>query len=277
MKLILVPTDFSENANSAIEYACALGSSLHADLLVVNIFTPAVTKHNVVAPIIQDEINMATKSAEEKLNVIASTIKDQFPEIDCSYQCLVGGVLESIESLVAEKSVDLIVMGTRGASGVSKVLFGSNTSALIENAKCTVLAVPKDLPFKVPKKIIYATDFNDTELKKLVNIMAIGSAFNAEIMMTHITTDKDALESENLLKSNFAKRVSEIYDYPSISYFVKYEDDIMRALETIVNQVDADWIAMLTHKRSFFEKLYNPSLTKEMSFHSKIPLLALKG
>ena len=277
MKLILVPTDFSENANSAIEYACALGASLQADILVVNIFTPAVTKHNVVAPIIQDEINMATKSAEEKLSVIASTVKDQFPEIECSYQCLVGGVLESIESLVIEKSVDLIVMGTRGASGVSKVLFGSNTSAVIENAKCAVLAVPKDLPFKVPKKIIYATDFNDTELKKLVNIMAIGSAFNAEIMMTHITTDKDALESENLLKSNFAKRVSEIYDYPSISYFVKYEDDIMRALETIVSQVDADWIAMLTHKRSFFEKLYNPSLTKEMSFHSKIPLLALKG
>lgn len=275
MKVILVPTDFSENANTAIEYACELGNSISAEVLITHVYTPAVTKNNIINSLIQDEINEARKLAEEKLKIITNTINKQYTEIESGYEFRVGAIVDEVNQLVSSKKINLIVMGTEGASGIGKYFFGSNTSHIIERGMCPVLAVPKDSPFHPPKRIVYATDFNDKELKKLVNIISIAEAFNAEITMTHITTEEAALLSEEMLKRNFANRVKEIYDYSPISYLVKYEESIIRALDTIVDQVNADWIAMLTHKRSFFEEIYDPSLTKEMAFHSKIPLLAL--
>lgn len=261
MTAILVPTDFSENANTAIEYACELGSHLGADVLIINI---------------QDS-EKARSSAEEKLASICKIAIEEYGSLTCSNKFIVGGLVESIEKLIIEKNIDLVVMGTKGSTGLDKILFGSNTSRVIEKVNCPVLAVPRDSPFQIPKRIIYATDFHNAELAHIQELVIIANAFKAEIMMAHITTDKGALLSEEMLKRNFAGRVKAITDYSSITYFVKYEDDINRALESLTVQVSADWIAMFTHKRTLFEKLYNPSLTKSMAYHTKIPLLAIKG
>ncbi len=274
---ILVPTDFSENANVAIEYACELGKQLGADVLIINTYTPAVTHYNVISPLIQEEIGNAKKVAEKKLATICEVVKEQYDPLACSYKFLVGGIVESIESLITELNINLVVMGTKGASGLDKILFGSNTTRVIEKVNCPVLAVPKDMPVEIPKRIVYATDFNNFELEHIQELATIANAFKAEIMMTHITTDEKAVLSEEMLKRNFAERVKAITDYAPITYFVKYEENIARALESFTSLVNADWIAMFTRKRALFEKLYNPSLTKAMAYHSEIPLLAIKG
>ncbi len=277
MKLILVPTDFSENANTAIEYACELAKSLGGKVIVTNIYTPAVTKYNVISPLIQDEINRARIHAETKLKAITDTIAQQYPGLAHQYEFQVGGIVESIESMVSAKNVDMVVMGTRGASGLDRIFFGSNTTSVIEKVKSPVLTVPHDCVFQIPGRIIFATDFNDAEIKKLDKVIAIAEIFKAEVMFTHITTNREAQFSEEMLKNNFSKRVNEAFAYPLSTYLVKYEENIPRALETIVNEVEADWIALMTHDRTFFEKLYNPSITKKMAYQSKIPLLAIKA
>ncbi|MEQ8425127.1 MAG: hypothetical protein RIA63_10490, partial [Cyclobacteriaceae bacterium] len=128
-----------------------------------------------------------------------------------------------------------------------------------------------------PKRIIYATDFHNAELNHINELVSVAEVFEAELMISHITTDAEALQSEEMLKRNFAGRVRKITDYSSITYFVKYEEHISRALESLATQVDADWIALMTRNRTMFEKLYNPSLTKELAYQTKIPLLAIKN
>jgi len=275
MKLILVPTDFSDNANTAIEYAGQLAKSLNAEVLIVNVYTPAVTQYNVISPLIAEETGRAQKLAVEKLESISNLVQKQYG-VKCKTQFEVGGIVDSIDTIVTQHRIDLVVMGTRGATGLDKILFGSNTTRVIEKVKCPVLAVPKDCPFQAPKRIVYATDFHNAELNHLGKLVSIAKAFDAEIMMTHITTDSAAMKSEEMLKRNFAKKVSELTDYKSISYFVKYEEDINRALDSFTTQVYADWISLLTRERTLFEKLYNPSLTKAMAYQTKIPLLAIK-
>ncbi len=276
MKKIIVPTDFSENATAAIEYACELAKSLKAAIVVANVHTPAVTHYNVISPLITEETGRAQKFAEERLQSIAKLIQKQYG-VNVTTKFLVGGMVESIESLIGDSSAEMVVMGTKGASGIEKILFGSNTSRVIEKVKCPVLAVPVNCPFALPKKIMYATDFHNEELGHLTTLTTIAGVFNAEIMMTHITTDRSALESEEMLKRNFANRVSALSDYKPINFFVKYEDDIARALDSILGQVNADWIAMFTRDRTLFEKLYNPSLTKAMAHQTRVPLLAIKA
>lgn len=278
MNSILVPTDFSKNSNAAIDYGCELAKSLGAQILIVNIYTPAVTQHDMAGSLVQEEILSAQKASEENLAAINDQIKKQYPAISCETQFAVGGIVDAIDIIVSGNDIDLVIMGTRGASGLDRILFGSNTTQVIEKVKCPVLAVPVNSPFQRPQRIVYATDFNNEELSHVKKLILIAKAFNAEVMMTHITTDKSALESENLLKRNFAKRVSELTGYDSINYFVKYEDDIRRALDSFTELVNVDWIAMFTRDRTkLFEKLYNPSLTKSMAYQTKIPLLAIKN
>ncbi|MEZ4973910.1 MAG: universal stress protein [Cyclobacteriaceae bacterium] len=276
MKNILVPTDFSENANTAIEYAAELASHAGSKISVINIYTPAVTKSNIISPLIQKEISAAEEGAKTKLNVIKTAVTEQFPGVSCETSFATGPVVTSIETLAQQLNADMIVMGTRGATGMDKILFGSNTAHVIEGSSCPVLAIPKEVPYRKPTKIILATDFANEELGHIPKLVNLARALGAEILMTHITTDQEAMQSEEMLKRNFAKRVADATDYTSISYMIKYEEDIARALQTAVSQVDADWIAMLTHHRNFFEKIYNPSMTKSMAYQTKIPLLALK-
>lgn len=277
MKAILVPTDFSENANTAIEYACELAKSLGAEVLIINIFTPPVTQYNVISPLIEEETGRARKLAKEKLASISKVVQSQYKSIICNTNFFVGTIVGIIEQLISEDKADLVVMGTKGASGLDKMLFGSNTAHVIEKVKCPVLAIPRYCPYKAPERIVYATDFNNEELDHIETLVSFSKAFHAELMITHITTDKSALMSEEMLKRNFAKRVSTITEYPSIAYFVGYEENINKALESFSTRVNADWIAMYTRERKMFERLYNPSLTKAMAYQTKIPLLAIKG
>ena len=277
MKSILVPTDFSENANTAIEYACELARSFGAKVLVMNAYTPAVTQYNIVSPLIEEETGRARKLALEKLSAICGLVQNQYKPVACDTKFVVGGIVDAIEQCMEEGKADMVVMGTKGASGLDKILFGSNTTRVIEKVKRPVLAVPAGCPFQPPKRIVYATDFNNEEFGHLETLVSIAKAFGAELMVTHITTDKAALESEKMLKGNFARQVGGLTDYPAITYFVKYEENIERALDSFTTQVNADWIAMYTRERKMFEKLYDPSLTKAMAYHTKIPLLAIKG
>ncbi|HNP06048.1 MAG TPA: universal stress protein [Cyclobacteriaceae bacterium] len=276
MKSILVPTDFSLNANTAIDYACELARSLGAEVTVLNIHTPAITQYDVASVIVKNELDRAKEIAEEKLGEISKMIQQQY-QITCKTRFKVGGVVDSIEDMIEKEEADFVIMGTRGASGLGKILFGSNTARVIEKVDCPVLAIPEGCTFQNPKRIVYATDFNNAELNHLDKLVAVAQSFNSELMMVHITTDKEALQSEEMLKRNFARKVSELTDYNAITYFAKYEENIVRALDSFTQQVRADWIAMLTHNRSGFEKFYNPSLTKKMAYQTKIPLLAIKN
>ncbi|MFZ1806693.1 MAG: universal stress protein [Cyclobacteriaceae bacterium] len=277
MKSILVPTDFSNNANTAIEYACELANLLGAEVLVVNAYTPAVTQYNIVSPLIEEETGRARRLAMEKLSSISEVAEKKYDSLTFKTEFVVGGIIEVIEELIDQNKTDLVVMGTKGASGLDKILFGSNATRVIEKVKCPVLAIPSNCSFQAPKRIVYATDFHDKELNHVDDLVSVAGAFKAELMMAHITTDKEALQSEEMLKRNFAKRVSSLTNYEAITYFAKYEEDVTRALDSFTTQVSADWIAMLTHKRSVLEKFYNPSLTKAMAYQTKIPLLALKA
>ncbi|HEY5690241.1 MAG TPA: universal stress protein [Cyclobacteriaceae bacterium] len=277
MRAILVPTDFSENANAAIEYACELGIHLSAEVLIVTSHTPAITQFDHGNALIMEETEKARVLTEKKLSSICKIANEQYPSLVCNYKYVVGGLVESIDTLITTNAIDLVVMGTKGASGLDKILFGSNTTRVIDKVNCPVLAVPRDSPFQIPRRIVYATDFHYAELDHIHELATIASAFKAEIMMVHITTDEKALLSEEMLKRNFAGHVRTITDYASITYFVKYEEHITRALESFTTLVNADWISMFTRKRTLFEKLYNPSRTKAMAYHSKIPLLAIKG
>lgn len=274
MKTILFPTDFSHNANRALEYAVELAALTGATLNLIHVYTPIVSKDNVYSTLITDEVADARREAMDKLAVISDTIAKEFPAVACKAQVNVGETVDEIITASLENKADLIIMGTLGANKLSKMIFGSNTSSIVEKSECPVLAVPSNCTYRPPKRILFATNFSYKDLDGVKKLALIAEAFHSEIILGHVDISIDEENDESVSMENFMKEVKAVTSYPNISYQIVSDHNVSMGLDKIIEDSSIDLFALSTHKRNWFEKIYNPSLTKKIANHVYLPLLA---
>jgi nucleotide-binding universal stress UspA family protein len=165
----------------------------------------------------------------------------------------------------------LIVMGTKGASGLKKYVLGSNTTSVIEVSHIPVLAVPELGEFKSFKNVVYATDLRHVQ-KELKILIPYLEKFNSTVHLLHVTP---------LLKGvlGLEKKIDGIVKKAGITNVVCkviVNKNIGEAIDYYVAESNADLLAMFTHNVSFYEKLFDRSMTRKMAFHSRVPLLAFR-
>lgn len=274
MKSILFPTDFSTNANRALEYAVEIAALTGSTLHLLHVYTPVVSKENVYSTLITDEVADATREAEEKLKVIRDTVTREYPSVTCKAMVHVGNPVDEILQASIATAAELIIMGTLGATKLSKMIFGSNTSSVIERSECPVLAVPSNCTYHVPARILFATNFSFHDLEGLKKLALIARAFNSEIILGHVDISIDEENDISIPMENFIKEVLAVTSYSKISYKIVSDHNVSMGLDKIIDESAIDLFALSTHKRNWFEKITNPSLTKQISNHVYIPLLA---
>ena len=181
-------------------------------------------------------------------------------------------VEDVIETFVQHNNIDLIIMGMKGSSGLKKMLIGSTAAAVMGNSHIPVIIVPEHSPFKTIKNIVYASDMIaiSKEIKILVQFAKL---FNSSIHVLHIvsTISKKKIDTVRIKSDLISK-----FKYPHISFKIAMNDDVINAIDKHITDVKADVLAMFTHEPTFFEKLFGKSVTREMAFHSWIPILAIK-
>ncbi|HBK70187.1 MAG TPA: universal stress protein [Flavobacteriaceae bacterium] len=276
MKNILLLTDFSENANNAIGYALQFfsGSKCVFSILTVqkvSRYTTSDLMSSSTSSSVYDSIIKNPKGVlSDMINGFEKKYKDEAYFFDgiCDYDSF----LSSVNQVVISKNVDLIVMGTNGATGTKEVIFGSNTLSVVRNVDCPVLVIPENYMFIKPENILFAIEdnevFESTILDPLVDMITI-----------HMTKLDVLLLKEKLINTEYNKNMKS-----EIKTFFK---DFKYNLHTIVN-VPADMaidcfvqlnkvhiIAKVIHKKSFFNRLFSGSTTGEITYNSKIPLLIM--
>ncbi|HKR05357.1 MAG TPA: universal stress protein, partial [Bacteroidia bacterium] len=187
-----------------------------------------------------------------------------------------GFAVENIIFKAEEKHADLIVMGTKGANGLQEVLIGSNAGSVIEKSTCPVLIIPENAQFNTIDKIVFATDFCDSDFYAIASLAKIGELFNSEIMIIHISQigptkdyEKDVLEwfkNELKYKANI--------EYENISFHDLVGGNVDYELEDFIEKNKVNLLALSMRKRNLFSRLFERSLTKKMAYHTHIPLLA---
>jgi len=276
MKTILIPTDFSANANNALEYAAEISHHAGAALLLLHVYTPIVSRSNVISALITDEVEDAKKEALDKLEVLKKTLESEYQGISCKTRISVGESVEEILNTALEINADLIIMGTLGASNLARTLFGSNTASVIESSPCPVLCVPAGSSFQVPKRILFATNFSYDDIQGVIKLVSIARPFKSEIMIGHVdTSTEEEVDESSMLK--FIKEVELASGYNKFTQKIVSDHNVSMGLDLIIQESDVDVVALSTHKRNFFEKFYNPSLTKKISLYYNIPILVFQN
>lgn len=273
MKQILFPTDFSEAANTAFIYALRFADSFNAQLVILHVYdlpiveTPSMPETTAeIFDIV--EMNQFESFRDElpKLHRIAES--RNLGHVQMRNMLLYGDLVYNINKVCTDENIDMVVMGTNGASGLKETFLGSTTASVIANVKVPVLGIPAEAEYHPIKSIAFTTQYKDKDNDSLKRALDIADKFGARIQCIYIKNPDDPSDLEELINEWKA-----YYRGRNIDFFNIAGDHIEQTLLDFIESQQVNLLVMRAHKRGFFESLFHRSLTKKMAYHSKVPLL----
>lgn len=276
MKKIILPTDFSHNAYNACEYALKLFKDEECAFYLIHTYTPAVyqpeyTLGNPGQIGLGDEYQA---NALMQLEELQATLTTQFNNKKhkfiphASFNTLVDEVLKIVEN----ENADLVIMGTKGATGAKEILLGTHAVHLIKKATCPVIAIPSEFEYETPKEILFPTDYEvDYEKEQLQQLLDIAQKHISSIEVMHVSTGYDLNENqiENKQKLNYllAQTAHLFHDLPS--------QGIIEAINNFQLKKRMNLLVMIRNKHTFFERLFIEPVIKKIGFHITIPFMVI--
>lgn len=278
MKTILIPTDFSPNADHAAQYAFELGKHMKAGLKLCNaIMVPAAARMSpqVAWPLM--DLSTLRKDAVQHLNKLSKKLKkedkttDEQPPVEILAE--VGTVPEVLKMIAEKEKINLVVMGTSGAGGLNRFFLGSTSRDLIDHADFPILLVPPGTNFKPLKRIAFATDLTEGDLELIHSLALFAKPFNAEILIVHITPDDFDAEVHQKKVDDFLNEITCKVHYHKVYYRHVKDMGIDEGLTWLTKNVDVDILAMVHRRHTFLQRLFEGSHTQKLAVHVKLPLL----
>jgi nucleotide-binding universal stress UspA family protein len=275
MKTILVPTDFSIPADYAIHYALKLAKIFDASIILYHTFIPFESGFYSLAQ--SDKENLETeKNLTDRIAKIRDVILKSDKVIPISIHVDRGPERIRLIEFCKKKKIDLIVMGTKGASGLKETIIGSFTADVMTKATCPVLAIPKKCKFKMPEKITYASDYNKKDNKVIQSLSKLNVFFQAKINILHIDDADQTPESEEKAFNNFKSKMARQFKEIPLSFqHITGRNIVETILQATLND-KTDILAMSPIKREgIWNYLFHKSITKTTAYHIRIPLLTI--
>ena len=278
MKQILVPTDFSTCANNAIDFAVQSAKNLPVEITLLHAFEVMGNMYTDNMGVNKDFNQSLLEEVHDKLALLKSSIEDTEGVVVTTY-IFKGTLNEAIFKTATDKNIDLIVMGTLGASGIKEKLWGSKTAAVIGNSKVPVMVIPYEYEWKKPEKILMTTSHFEKEPAILDFLFEVAELYMAQVQVA-IFTDEDEGNAITLLEQDlkidqYEKMLKEQYKEETLVARQLFGKEFEETLDDYIGQNKIDILAMFTYQRKILHRIFHPSMTKRMSYHTKIPLLAV--
>ncbi|KEO72493.1 universal stress protein [Anditalea andensis] len=280
MKTILVPFDFSKEANNAFEFAKDLAIKAKAKLKMIHIVElPTSQSFNTMG-----EVNLADNEMNqvfmielvEKRKQQMETIKNQYKnaEFEFSSRIVFGNPYAGISAEVTDIKADLIVMGSKGSSGMEEFLIGSNTEKVVRHSKCPVITVKHPVKADDIRKIVFASDFEDENEEIIGELKIIQNILAAEVTLVKINTPS-LFENSKDSKARIGKFV-EKQGLSNINVEIYNSSSEEEGIIEYAEEINADMIAMATHGRTGFMHLISGSIAEDVVNHAKRPVWTMR-
>jgi len=272
MEKILYPTDFSDNSEQAFPYALDLAYLLNAELTIFNAYKLPYSKSNLLVSIGDRMQTDSEKALKELKSRALSTPK--YKNLKINTLSLPGGFVSQIPKVAKDDNSNIIVMGTKGASGLKEMFIGSNTLEVIQITHCPVLAVPQDATNAKVDKIAMATDLRKVqELEQLKPLFEMARICRASIEFVNIIRPDDPFSADE--RSRQMIMLEEMAGDIQTSMYFSTNEDIISGLSEYMTNIQPGMFAMLARKHSLFERIFSKSITNQLSVRTDIPLLVL--
>jgi nucleotide-binding universal stress UspA family protein len=278
MKNILIPTDFSSNADHAIAYAINIFKCERANFYFLHAYADEVYGpfHNLDKETFEKQRQIHSKSSENKLTKLVNDTKTKTHNPMHKYEMISSfeSLVDALNNVADSKNIDLIIMGTRGATANSKITFGSNTVQVFKYVKCPVLAVPDHYDYSQPKKILFPSNYmlpyKRRELK-LLDILA--GEFKAEVHSLYISDFEDL----SIRQLDNKKFLEESLPHARLSFVRTTVDNRAKAILAYINENNMDLLVMVNSRHSLLEDMLYQSTIDEIGLSPTIPFLVMQN
>jgi nucleotide-binding universal stress UspA family protein len=272
MKKILFPTDFSETSNNAFVYVLEMAKDFDAEVIVLHVYNlPPVSYEGypIYVAEVFDTIELGKfENMKDQIPYLRKIAEDhQLDNIKMNHVLEEGDLVSVINRIVKKEEIDLIVMGTEGASGLKETFLGSNTGSVIESVPITLLSVPNKVKFSAIKKIAFTTRFRAKDHKALLQVIDFANRVNAKVKCLYVRTNNSDINENQIDKWR------EDFKNDPVEFIIIPDNDVEGTIFEFIDNEKIDILAMLTYKHGFFQNLFRTSFTKKLSYHSEIPIL----
>ncbi len=279
MKRLLVPTDFSKEAGYALDVAADLCTKIEdSSIVLLHVMEVPFGSFSVMGEVHTDyafeqlyQVKLIEKT-KERLAELEDQLKKR--DVNVSSNLVFGNAFENIASTISEEDVDLVVIGSKGASGLAEVFIGSNAERVIRNAKCPVLTVKGPTDILSIKSLVMATDTSPEQEPVVKQIQKLQQLLDLNIHVVRVITPYNFLARGHALQQlkEFANKVN-LEDYTLDTIEAEFADE---GIIDFAEKHNIGLVAMGTHGRKGLAHFFGGSTAEDVANHSNIPIWTMK-
>ena len=277
MRRILVPLDFSTTSKKAARFAVDIAAKTDGVVILYHLYTPekkaafgsraTVDENNKRAEvnILKRLTRLRKKLLEESgANIVISTIVGRTP------------IVNNILGFVEHNHIDMIVMGTQGATGLKKVIIGSVAAKIIAEAEVPVILVPEGFQMKQIEHVVFTTDIKKTDRRALPIICDFAGLHEAKLTIVNMFLKLHEGDKKGQGEfETYAKRVQKTYDITNLQFKQLETANVAKTMEMLSTELNYDVLGMVRRNVEPGERIFQKSFTKEMAFMTTQPLLVV--
>lgn len=273
MRTILVPSDFSETAANALEYAAELAIFTQSKIVLFHAYhLPAIVSEVPFVTTAQDF--QLEERSNDQLKLIVQELSRKFgSKLNVEYISSAGLLSDIIPEIAKEKRCDIIIIGTQVAIG-NNSFFGSKTIEIIKSTHCNVIAVPDKVKFRDIDKIALAFDYETIQNTAVfTSLIEICTLFNSEVLIFNMI---DSGFHSAVEKEAAGLKLEQIFKNIKHTYWFSEKENIVEAINNFAETNNAVIITMIRRHHTLFQQIFTKSNTKLMALNSHLPLLILQ-
>ena len=277
MKRLLVPIDFSPNSKKAFRYAVDIASKSGGTVILYHLFRPlkaseaGVPFHTREHNMHLEEINLKRLQrlkkkvlADTKTEALVSTVVGRIP------------VVKNILEFAMQNHIDLIVMGTKGATGLKKITIGSNAVKVMERSAIPVLLIPEKFEGKKLEKILFTTTIHKSDNDAFPILLDLATLYDAEVTVVNLQDPHQLYGNKEKEEFEmYAYSVQRTFDHAKIQFRQLETFSVAKKMQNLHQEIPYDMLIMLRTKKKFLQKIFTESFTKSMAFIAERPLLII--
>ena len=276
MKKIIVPVDFSEYSEYALEAAAIIAKKNNSQILALHMLEISDSILNKSDNEQQSKAIFFLRLAEQKFETFLD--KDYLKDVSIVPIVKHFKVFSEVSKVAQENDVDLIVMGSHGSSGFSEIFVGSNTQKVVRHSEIPVLVI-KSKPSAVDyKNVVFASDFSDEAVKPYINASNLLQSFNSNIHLLNVNVPGERFKSSTEMEQTMTEFLIKADGNLNRMNAVNYVSDISveRGILSFAKKINADLIVIPTHGRKGLAQFFEGSISEDVANHSHLPVMTLR-
>lgn len=276
MRHILLTTDFSDNSIHAIHYALELFTYTECEFHVLHVvksstFISDDLMHGKPTESLYSEL---IADAKQKLETLIKTIQNKHNNLLHTFEPIVDydNLVGAINQIVELNQIESIIMGTKGATNLAKVIFGSNTLRVFQRCHVSVLAIPADCLIKTIKNVLFTTKYQTAyKLKDLSILIDLAEHYDFKLDVLHISEEKNIDDQQKMVQ----KELDGFFRNINHQFVFKSEISYLKTVQDYIKEHHIELFTMMRKQHTFLEHLFLNHKTEQIANKIEVPFLML--